>query len=58
MDEVGEKYGVTGERIRRIGVRALVKLRRLDSAHLLGETSKSLDGCHVEATMRVPTHAG
>jgi RNA polymerase primary sigma factor len=36
-DEVGEKYGVTGERIRQIEGKALTKLRRLDAAHLLGD---------------------
>jgi RNA polymerase primary sigma factor len=36
-DEVGEKYGVTGERIRRIEAKALAKLRRLDCAQPLGE---------------------
>jgi RNA polymerase primary sigma factor len=35
-DEVGEKYGMTGERIGQIERKALAKLRRLDAAHLLG----------------------
>jgi RNA polymerase sigma factor (sigma-70 family) len=35
-DEVGEKYGVTGERIRQIEAKTLAKLRRLDSALQLG----------------------
>lgn len=37
-DEVGVKYGVTGERIRQIEAKALAKLRRLDGAHLLAES--------------------
>jgi Sigma-70, region 4 len=52
--EVGEKYGVTEERIRQIEGKALAKLRRLDAAHLLGITSKSYDRRHVEASLRVP----
>jgi RNA polymerase primary sigma factor len=35
--EIDEKYGVTGARIRQLESKALVKLRRLDAAHLLGE---------------------
>jgi RNA polymerase primary sigma factor len=35
--EIGEKYGVTEERIRQIEHKALAKLRRLDAAHLLGD---------------------
>ena len=34
---MGEKYGVTGERIRQIEAKAFAKLRRLDGAHLLAE---------------------
>ena len=33
--EIGEKYGVTEERIRQIEHKALAKLRRLDATHLL-----------------------
>jgi RNA polymerase primary sigma factor len=36
-DEVGEKYGLTGERIRQIEGKALARLRRLDAAHVLGD---------------------
>ena len=36
-DEVGKKYGLTGERIRQIEEKALAKLRRLDAAHVLGD---------------------
>jgi RNA polymerase primary sigma factor len=36
-DEVGEKYGLTGERIRQIEDKALAKLRRLDAARVLGD---------------------
>jgi RNA polymerase primary sigma factor len=35
--EIGEKYGVTEERIRQIEHKALAKLRRVDAAHLLGD---------------------
>ena len=33
-DELAEKYGVTGERIRQIEAKALAKLRRVDGHHL------------------------
>jgi DNA-directed RNA polymerase sigma subunit (sigma70/sigma32) len=36
-DEVGEKYGVTGKRIRQLEAKALAKLRRLDGVRLLGD---------------------
>jgi RNA polymerase primary sigma factor len=36
-DEVSEKYGLTGERIRQIEDKALAKLRRLDAARVLGD---------------------
>jgi Sigma-70, region 4 len=36
-NEVGVKYGVTGERIRQIEVKTLAKLRQLDRALLLDE---------------------
>jgi RNA polymerase primary sigma factor len=35
--DIGEKYGVTEERIRQIESKALAKLRQLDAVHLLGD---------------------
>jgi RNA polymerase primary sigma factor len=38
--EIGEKYGVTEQRIRQIESKALAKLRRHDAVHLLGDYLK------------------